>query len=60
MNPHTGEVTSLLNDLRSGKKDAEAQLFSLVYDELRLVSPPAISVGSVPTRLFRSRNGSGS
>jgi RNA polymerase sigma-70 factor (ECF subfamily) len=38
MNPHTGEVTSLLNDLRSGKKDAEAQLFSLVYDELRRIA----------------------
>ncbi|MBZ5533988.1 MAG: sigma-70 family RNA polymerase sigma factor [Acidobacteriia bacterium] len=35
MDPHTGEVTRLLNDLRSGKKDAEAQLFSVVYDELR-------------------------
>lgn len=38
MHPHTGEVTSLLNDLRSGKKDAEAQLFSLVYDELRRIA----------------------
>jgi RNA polymerase sigma-70 factor (ECF subfamily) len=38
MNSHTGEVTSLLNDLRSGKKDAEGQLFSLVYDELRRIA----------------------
>jgi RNA polymerase sigma factor (TIGR02999 family) len=38
MDPHTGEVTRLLNDLRTGKKDAEAQLFSLVYDELRRIA----------------------
>jgi len=38
MEPHTGEVTRLLCDLRSGKKEAEAQLFSLVYGELRRIA----------------------
>jgi RNA polymerase sigma-70 factor (ECF subfamily) len=35
MDPHTGEVTRLLGDLRAGKKDAEAQLLALLYDDLR-------------------------
>jgi RNA polymerase sigma factor (TIGR02999 family) len=35
MDPLTGEVTRLLVDLRAGKKDAESQLFTLLYDELR-------------------------
>src|ERR1051326_3582863 len=35
MDSQIGEVTRLLGDLRAGKKDAEAQLFSLVYNELR-------------------------
>jgi RNA polymerase sigma-70 factor, ECF subfamily len=38
MDPHSGEVTRLLTDLRAGKKDAEAQLFPLVYDELRRIA----------------------
>ena len=38
MDPHSGEVTRLLGDLRTGKKDAEAQLFALVYDELRRIA----------------------
>src|SRR6266481_1108735 len=35
MDPHTGEVTRLLGELRAGKKDAEAQLLALLYDDLR-------------------------
>jgi RNA polymerase sigma factor (TIGR02999 family) len=35
MDPLTGEVTRLLVDLRDGKEDAEAQLFTLLHDELR-------------------------
>jgi RNA polymerase sigma-70 factor, ECF subfamily len=35
MDPLTGEVTRLLVDLRAGKKEAEGQLLSLLYDELR-------------------------
>jgi RNA polymerase sigma-70 factor (ECF subfamily) len=35
MNPVTGEVTRLLVDLRAGKKDAESQLLTLLYGELR-------------------------
>jgi RNA polymerase sigma-70 factor (ECF subfamily) len=38
MDPLTGEVTRLLYDLRSGKKDVEAQLFTVVYDELRRIA----------------------
>jgi len=34
MDPLTGEVTRLLFDLRAGKKEAESQLFALLYDEL--------------------------
>lgn len=35
MAPLTGEVTRLLIDLRAGKKEAESQLLTLLYDELR-------------------------
>ncbi len=35
MDPLTGEVTRILGDLRAGKKDAEAQLLTLLYGELR-------------------------
>jgi RNA polymerase sigma-70 factor (ECF subfamily) len=35
MDPLTGEVTRLLVDLREGKKEAESQLLTLLYDELR-------------------------
>jgi RNA polymerase sigma factor (TIGR02999 family) len=35
MDPLTGEVTRLLIDLRTGNKEAEDQLFTLLYDELR-------------------------
>jgi RNA polymerase sigma-70 factor, ECF subfamily len=38
MAPQAGEVTRLLCDLRSGRKDVEAPLFSLVYDELRRIA----------------------
>jgi RNA polymerase sigma-70 factor, ECF subfamily len=38
MDPQVGEVTRLLCDLRSGRKDVEAPLFSLVYDELRHIA----------------------
>jgi RNA polymerase sigma factor (TIGR02999 family) len=38
MDPNSGEVTRLLCDLRAGEKNAEAQLFSLVYDELRRIA----------------------
>jgi RNA polymerase sigma-70 factor, ECF subfamily len=38
MDPQGGEVTRLLCDLRSGRKDVEAPLFSLVYDELRRIA----------------------
>jgi ECF sigma factor len=38
VDPLAGEVTRLLCGLRSGKKHAEAQLFSLVYDELRRIA----------------------
>jgi RNA polymerase sigma factor (TIGR02999 family) len=35
MDPHTGEVTRLLVDVRAGNKDAEAKLLAVLYDELR-------------------------
>src|SRR5882724_11272492 len=35
MDPHTGEVTRLLGDLREGKPGAEGQLLTLLYDDLR-------------------------
>jgi len=35
MDPHTGEVTRLLVDVRAGSKDAEARLLAVLYDELR-------------------------
>ena len=38
MDPQTGEVTRLLGELRTGKTGAEAQLFALVYDELRRIA----------------------
>lgn len=38
MDPLTGEVTRLLIDLRDGKEDAEAQLFTLLHDELRRIA----------------------
>ncbi|SRR5258708_6380947 len=38
MDPHTGEVTRLLGELRAGKKDAEAQLLELLYDDLRRIA----------------------
>lgn len=38
MDAHTGEVTRLLGELRAGKPGAEAQLFTLVYDELRRIA----------------------
>lgn len=38
MDPLTGEVTRLLVDLRAGNKEAEAQLFTILYDELRRVA----------------------
>lgn len=38
MDSQAGEVTRLLGDLRSGNKDVEAQLFTLVYDELRRIA----------------------
>src|SRR6266849_10656465 len=38
MDPHSGEITRLLGELRAGKKDAEAQLLSRVYDELRRIA----------------------
>src|SRR5215469_16713514 len=38
MEAQTGEVTRLLGELRAGKPEAEAQLFALVYDELRRVA----------------------
>jgi RNA polymerase sigma factor (TIGR02999 family) len=38
MDSESGEVTRLLNNLRTGDKDAEAQLFSLVYAELRRIA----------------------
>ena len=37
MDPQAGEVTRLLGDLRSGK-DVGAELFTLVYDELRRIA----------------------
>lgn len=38
MDPQVGGVTRLLCDLRSGRKDVEAPLFSLVYEELRRIA----------------------
>jgi RNA polymerase sigma-70 factor (ECF subfamily) len=38
MDPLTGEVTQLLIDLRDGKENAEAQLFTLLHDELRRIA----------------------
>jgi len=35
MDPHTGEVTRLLVDVRAGNKEAEARLLAVLYDELR-------------------------
>jgi RNA polymerase sigma-70 factor (ECF subfamily) len=35
MEPSPGEITRLLNELRSGNREAEARLIPLVYDELR-------------------------
>lgn len=35
MDPHTGEVTRLLVDVRAGDKEAEARLLAVLYDELR-------------------------
>lgn len=35
MDPLTGEVTRLLVDLRAGNLEAKAQLFTILYDELR-------------------------
>lgn len=35
MEPSPGEITRLLNELRSGNREAEAHLMPLVYDELR-------------------------
>ena len=34
----TGQVTRLLGDLRSGKREAEGELFSILYDELREIA----------------------
>jgi RNA polymerase sigma factor (TIGR02999 family) len=38
MDAQTGEVTRLLGELRAGTPGAEAQLFALVYDELRRIA----------------------
>lgn len=38
MDAQTGEITRLLGELRAGKPGAEAQLFALVYDELRRIA----------------------
>jgi RNA polymerase sigma-70 factor (ECF subfamily) len=38
MDPQAGEVTRLLGELRDGKTGVEAQLFALVYDELRRIA----------------------
>lgn len=38
MDPQAGEVTHLLSEIRAGKPGAEAQLFALVYNELRRIA----------------------
>jgi RNA polymerase sigma-70 factor (ECF subfamily) len=36
--PSTGEITRLLGEIRAGKKEAESQLLTRVYDELRRIA----------------------
>lgn len=38
MDPPSGEITRLLGEVRAGKKDAQTQLLTLVYDELRRIA----------------------
>src|SRR5215467_2291568 len=38
MDPPSGEITRLLGEVSAGNKDAEAQLLTLVYDELRRIA----------------------